>query len=128
MQVANPGVFDYSLNEGLDAGLGCFVSLVVLDAGGPGGFRTSAFDTRCIIGNVRVIDRWTSGWAYEGKALVVDVPVGVDNEPPEVLDAVGAILRDLEEDGRKGVVDANKIVVGGLSCDGEEGRCGSSKG
>ena len=59
---------------------------------------------------------------------MVEVPVGVGDEPPEVLDAVGAIVRDLEEDGRKRVVDANKIVVGGLACDGEEGRCGGSEG
>jgi hypothetical protein len=59
---------------------------------------------------------------------VVEVPLGIGDEPPEVLDAVGAIIRDLEEDGREGVVDANKIVVGGLFCDGEEGRCGGSEG
>ena len=105
-----------------------FVSLVVLDAGGPGGFRTSAFGVRCVIGNVLVIDRWTGGWAYEGEAVVVEVPVGVGDEPPEVLDTVGAIVRDLEEDGRESVVDANKIVVGGLSCNEEEGQCGGSKG
>ena len=56
---------------------------------------------------------------------MVEVPVGVGNEPPEVLDAVGAIVRDLEEDGR---VDMDKIAIGGLSCDGEEGRCGGSEG
>ncbi len=59
---------------------------------------------------------------------MVEVPVGVGDEPPEVLDAVGTIVRDLEEDGRERVVDANEIVVGGLSCDGEEGRCGGSEG
>ena len=105
-----------------------FISLVILDGSSPGGFRTSAFDARCVIGNVRVIDRWTGGWAYKGEAVVVEVSVGIDNEPPEVLDTVGAIVRDLEEDGRERVVDANKIVVGGLSCDGEEGQCGGSEG
>ena len=65
---------------------------------------------------------------YEGKALVVKVPVGIGDEPPEVLDAVGVIVRYLEEDGREGIVDANEIVLGGLSCDGEEGRCGGSEG
>ena len=95
-QVENPGVFDYSLDEDLDARLGHFISLVVLDAGSPGGFRASAFDARCVIRNVRVVDRWTGGWASEDEAVVVEVPVGVGNEPPEVLDAVGAIVRDLE--------------------------------
>jgi hypothetical protein len=127
-QVENPGVFDYSLDEDLDARLGHFISLVVLDAGSPGGFRASAFDARCVIRNVRVVDRWTGGWASEDEAVVVEVPVGVGNEPPEVLDAVGAIVRDLEEDGREGVVDANKVVVSGLSCNGEEGQCGGSEG
>ena len=116
----NPGVFDHSLDEGLDTSLGRFVSLVVLGAGGPGGFRASAFDARCALCDVRVVDRWTGGWAYEGKAVVVEVPVGVGDELPEVLDAIGAIVRDLEEDGRERVVDANKIVVGGLSCNGEK--------
>ena len=89
-----------------------------MDAGGPGGFRASAFDARCVVHNFRVIDRWTGGWGYEGKAVVVEVPVGIGDEPPEVLDAVVAIVRDLEEDWREGVIDANKIVIGGLSCDG----------
>ena len=99
-----------------------------MDAGGPGGFHASAFDARCALRNVRVVDRWTGGWAYKGKAIVVEVPVGVGNEPPEVLDADGAIVRDLEEDGCECVVDANEIVVGGLSCNGEEGQCGGSEG
>ena len=99
-----------------------------MDAGGPGGFCTSAFDTRYVVGNVWVIDRWAGGWSQEGKAVVVEVPVCIGNEPPEVLDAVGAIVRDLEKDGREGVVDADEIVVGGLSCNGEEGQCGGSKG
>jgi hypothetical protein len=127
-QVANPGVFDHSLNEGLDTGLGFFVSLVVLDAGVPGGFRASAFDGRCALRDVRVVDRRTGGWAHKGKAVMMDVPVGVGDEPPEVLDAVGAIVGDFEEDGHEPVVDANMIVIGGLSCDGEEGRCGGSEG
>ena len=92
----NPGVCDHSLDEGLYTGLGCFVSLVVLDAGGPGGFRASAFDARCVLRDVRVVDHWTGSWAYEGEAIVVEVPVGVGDEPPEVLDAVGAIVRHLE--------------------------------
>ena len=99
-----------------------------MDVVGPGGFRTSAFDARWVVGDVRVIDRWMGGWAYEGKAAMVEVPVGVGDEPSEVLDVIGAIIRDLDEDGCEGVVDANKIVIGGLSCDGEESRCGGSKG
>ncbi len=127
-QVANPGVFHYGLDEGLDTSLGGLVSLVVLDAGGPGGLRASAFDVRCALPDGRVVDRWTGGWAREGKAVMVEVPVGVGDEPPEVLDAVGAIVGHLEQDGRERVIDADEIVVGGLSCDGEEGRCGGGEG
>lgn len=124
----NPGVFDHSLDEGLDTSLGRSVSLVVLDAGGPGGFRASAFDARCALHDGRVVDRWTGGWAHEGEAVMVEVPIGVGHKPPDILDAIGAIVRDLESDGHEHVVDANEIVLGGLSCDEEEGHCGSNEG
>jgi hypothetical protein len=94
-QVANPDVFDHSLNEGLDTSLGGLVSLVVLDAGGPGGLRASAFDARCALRDGWVVDRWTGGWAREGETILVEVPIGVGNEPLEVLDAVGAVVCDL---------------------------------
>ncbi len=58
---------------------------------------------------------------------MVEVAVCVGDESPEVLDAVGVVVRDLEEDGREGIIDADEIVVGGLSWDGEEGQCGGSK-
>ena len=59
---------------------------------------------------------------------MMEVPVRVGNEPPEILCTVDAVVRDLEEDGCKGVAGADKIVAGGLSNDGEEGCCGSSEG
>ncbi len=59
---------------------------------------------------------------------MVEVPIGVGDEPPEVLDAVGAVVGDLLQDGRKRVVDADEVVVVGLSCNGEEGRCGGGEG
>ncbi len=95
-QVANPGVFNHSLDEGLDTSLGSLVSLVVLDAGGPGSLRASAFDARCALCDGRVVDTWTGGWAREGKAVMMEVPVGVGDEPLEVLDTVGAAVRHLE--------------------------------
>ncbi len=52
---------------------------------------------------------------------MVEVSIGVGDEPPEVLGALGAVVGDHLQDGRKRVVDADKIVVVGLSCDGEEG-------
>jgi hypothetical protein len=42
---------------------------------------------------------------------MVEVPIGVGDEPPEVLDAVGAVVGDLLQDGRKHVVDADEVVV-----------------
>ena len=124
----NPGFFNYSLNEGRDARLSYSISLIVLDSGGPGGFCTNMFDARHVIGNVWVIDRRTGSWAYEGKAVVMEVPVRIGDEPPKILDAVAAIVCDREEDGCESVVDADKIIVGGLSNNGEEGCCGGSKG
>ncbi len=50
---------------------------------------------------------------------MMEVLVCIGNESPEILDAIGAVVCDLEEDGR--IVDADKIVVGGLSNNGEEG-------
>ena len=64
----------------------------------------------------------------KGKVVVMEVPVGIGDKPPEILCTVDAVVRNLEEDGRKGVVEADEIVVGGLSNDGKEGCCGDSKG
>ena len=86
------------------------------------------FNARCVIGNVWVIDRRTGSWVYKGKAVVMEVPVRVGYKPPEILFTIAAVVRDCEEHGRKGVIDADKIVVSGLSNDGEEGCFGVSKG
>ncbi len=40
----------------------------------------------------------------------------------------GRLGGDLLQDGRKRVVDADVIVIVGLSCDGEEGRCSGGEG
>jgi hypothetical protein len=42
-------------NEDLDAALGCFVGLVVLDPSSPRSFLANAFDTSHVIGDVRVV-------------------------------------------------------------------------
>jgi hypothetical protein len=41
---------------------------------------------------------------------------------------MSAVVGDHLQDGRKRVVDADKIVVVGLSCDGEEGRRSGGEG
>ena len=99
-----------------------------MDMGSPGGFRTNTFDARRIINNVWVIDHQMGSWAYEGKAIVMEVPVRIGNKPPETLFTIDAVVRDREEDGREGIVDVDKIVVDGLSNDGEEGCFGVSEG
>jgi hypothetical protein len=65
---------------------------------------------------------------YEGKAVVMKVPVHIGNKPQKTLFSIDAVARDCEEDGGEGVVDADKIVIGGLSNDGEEGCFGVSEG
>ncbi len=92
-----------------------------MDESSPGGFCASAFDARCALLDGRVVDRRAGGWAQKGEAVVVEVLIRVGDEPPEVLDAMSAVVGDHLQDGRKRVVDADKIVVVGLSCDGEEG-------
>ena len=51
---------------------------------------------------------------------MMEVLVCIGNESPEILDAIGAVVCDLEEDGRKGIVDADMFVGSGLSNNGEE--------
>jgi hypothetical protein len=51
----------------------------------------------------------------------MEVPVCVSDKPPEILCTIDVAVRDLEEDGCEGIVEVNKIIVGLLSNDGEEG-------
>ncbi len=50
------------------------------------------------------------------------------NESPEVLDAVDAVVGGLEKDWQDGIGETDKIVVGGLSIDGEEECLGYCEG
>ncbi len=56
------------------------------------------------------------------------IPIRTGNESPEVVDAVDAIVGGLEKDGQDGVGEMDKIVIGGLSINGEEEHLGCCKG
>jgi hypothetical protein len=117
-KVANSRVFHNSLNEDLDAMLSSLISLIVLDLGSPSGFSTNAADARSFC-----IDHWvvacrTGGRAHKGSAVVMEVPVCIGDKSLEVVNSIDAVIDRLEKDGRDGIGEADKIVIGGLSIDG----------
>jgi hypothetical protein len=48
------------------------------------------------------------------------VPVSAGNESPEVVDGLDVVVGGLEKDWQDGVGETDKIIVVGLSIDGEE--------
>ncbi len=68
------------------------------------------------------------GWAYEGGTIVVEIAICASKEAPQVVDAVDAVVGGLEKDWQDGVEKTDKIVVGGLSIDGEEERLACCEG
>jgi hypothetical protein len=128
MEVTNPLVVHISLGEDLAAALSGLVSLIVLKQGGPGGFGANAVNARSFHIDVRVIACQTGGWAYKGSAIVVKIPVCAGNKFPDVVDAIDAVLGGLEKDRQDGIKEMDKIVIGGLSIDGEEEHFGCGKG
>jgi hypothetical protein len=128
VEVTNPHVGHSSLNEDLDATLRSLISLLVLDLGGPSSFGVDAFDARSFRIDVRVIARRVGGWAYKGSAIMVEVPVCIGNKSPEVVDAIDMVIGCFEKDRGDGVGETNKIVIDGLTIDGEEERLGYGKG
>jgi hypothetical protein len=50
------------------------------------------------------------------------------NKAPQVVDAVDMVRGGLERDRQDGIGEMDKIVVGGLSIDGEEERLGCCEG
>ena len=127
-KVANPSVVYNSLNENLDAVLSGFVSLVVLKQGGPGGFGANTVNARSFRGDCWVIIGWTGGWACEGSTVMVDIAIRAGNKAPQVVDAIDSVVGCLEKNWQAGVGETDKIVVGGLSIDGEEERLGCCEG
>ncbi len=58
---------------------------------------------------------------------MVEVPVCIGNESPEVVYAVDVVVGGLEKDRQDGVREMDKIVIRGLSIDGEEEHLGCCK-
>ncbi len=59
---------------------------------------------------------------------MVEVPVHIGNESPKVVDAVDVVIGGFEKDQRDGIEETDKIIIGGLSTDGEEEHLGCCKG
>jgi hypothetical protein len=127
-KVANPRILHNSLDEDLDTALSGLKSLVVLDLGSPGGFGANAVDARSFCVDCRVIACGAGGWAYKGSIVVMEVPVLVGNESPEVVDAVDVVVGGLEKNRQDGIGETDKNIVRGLSIDWEEESLGCCKG
>jgi hypothetical protein len=78
--------------------------------------------------DVWVIAHQTGGWAYKGSAVVMKIPFGTGNESPEIVDAIDVVVGGLEKDMQYCVGEMDKIVVGGLSINGEEECLGCCEG
>ncbi len=59
---------------------------------------------------------------------MVEIAIRAGNKAPQVVDAIDAVVGPLEKDRQDGVREMDKIVVGGLSIDGEEERLGCCEG
>ncbi len=75
-----------------------------------------------------VVTGQTGGWAYKGSAVVMETAIHAGNEAPQVVDAVDAVVGCLEKDWQDGVGETDKIVIRGLSINGEEERLCCCKG
>ncbi len=127
-KVANPRVMHNSLDEDLDVALSGLISLIVLDLGGPSSSGVHEVDVRSFRVDHRIIARRIGGWAYKRSAIVVEVPVWIGNKSPEDVDAVDAVIGGNEKERGDGIGEMDKIIIGGLSIDGEEKRLGYCKG
>ena len=75
----------------------------------------------------RAIARRMGGWAYKESAKVMKIAVCTGNKSPEVVDAVDVAVGGLEKDRQDGIREMDKIIVRGLSIDGEEEHLGCYK-
>jgi hypothetical protein len=125
----NPHVRHSSLNEDLYNMRSGRISLIVLDLGGPSSFGVDAFDAGSFCIDVWVVAHQTGSWAYKGSAVVVEVPVCVGNESPEVVDVADMVVDgfQFQKDWGDGVGEMDKIFVGVLFIKGDEERLGCCK-
>jgi hypothetical protein len=68
------------------------------------------------------------GWAYKGSAVVVEIAICAGNEASQVVNAIDMVVGGLEKDRQDGIGETDKIVVGGLSINGEEEHLGCCEG
>jgi hypothetical protein len=102
-KVANPRVFDNSLDEDLDAVFSSLVSHLVLNQGGPGDFGVNTINARSFCGDRRVVTGRTGGWAYKGSAVVMEIAIRTGNKAPRFVDAVDVVVGCLEKDWQDGI-------------------------
>ncbi len=80
----------------------------------------NAVDTRSFRVDCRVIAGQTGGWVYKGSAVVMKILIRNGKKSPEVVDVIDMVVGGLEKDRQDGFGEMDKIIVGGLSIDGEE--------
>ncbi len=59
---------------------------------------------------------------------MVEIATCAGNETPQVVDAVDTVVGGLEKNWQDGAGEMDKIVIGGLSINGEEERLGCWEG
>ncbi len=59
---------------------------------------------------------------------MVKIAIRAGNKSPQVVDAVDAVVGGFEKDRQDGIGEMAKIIIGGLSINGEEERLGCCKG
>jgi hypothetical protein len=60
-------------------------------------------NTRSFRVDHRVVTGQTGGWVYKGSTIVVEIAIRADNEAPQVVDAIDAVVGGLEKDWQDGV-------------------------
>jgi hypothetical protein len=59
---------------------------------------------------------------------VVEIAICAGNEASQVVNAIDMVVGGLEKDRQDGIGETDKIVVGGLSINGEEEHLGCCEG
>ncbi len=59
---------------------------------------------------------------------MVKIPIRTGNKSPEFVDTIDVVVGGLEKDRLDGVGEMDKIIIRGLSIDGEEEHLGCCKG
>ncbi len=65
---------------------------------------------------------------YKGSAVMMEIAISAGNKALQVVDAINAIVGDLEKEWQNGIGEKDEIIVGGLSINGEEEHLGCCEG